>query len=105
MSETIMLPQGQNGLVQTDNNHNHSKDFWLLQSIKDAHIATERANLDVKNHVSVENAATRQLLVEHAHRTLESIRAMEMAGLRTQLSDAKNEVTTLKITAKAVPAI
>lgn len=100
-----MLPQSANGLVQTDNNRNEDKSFFLLQATKDAHIATERSNLDVKNHVSVEAAATRQLILEHSVRTSDAIRAMETAAIRSQLQDAKDEVTALKLTAKAAVSI
>lgn len=107
MDDTIMLPQGQNGLVHTagGRHHDHSKDFFLLQAIKDAHIETAKVALDVKNHVTVEAGHTRLLVAESSRRTEDLVRGIEAGNVRAQLQDAKDEVTTLKVLAAAKPAV
>lgn len=114
MTETVMLPSNGNGLVQTDNNHRDSayKEWFIHAAVKDAHVETAKLALDVKNHVSVESAATRLLVSEHT-RLLDNrirdneilIRSIQTDGIRSQLQDAKDEVTTLKLAAAAKPSI
>jgi hypothetical protein len=107
MTETVMLPSNASGLVQTDNGHSDHgyKDYFLFQGIKDAQVENVRTALDVKNHVSTEAAATRLMIAEHTRRTEDLIRNVDTTNIRAALQDAKDEVTALKLTAKATPTI
>lgn len=108
MTETIMLPQSSNGLVQTSHERGTEEThrWFQFDAIKNSQIETARLVTDLKNHVTVENGITRTMLLEANHRHETLVRDIEARSRESALRDAKEEVALLKIkTASAVVAV
>jgi hypothetical protein len=104
MSETIQLPTGP-GFVQTSSHsHDDSSKWFQFNATKDAQVETARVHADLKNHITTEAAATRQMVQEHTRHTELLIRDMETRATTAALADSKNEVLRLRLAATGTTA-